>query len=180
MGDVCKYCANKNACEKCDKNWKDMFIPTEDVKEYFNKGYVGVRGMHGYIYTFDTTSESLVPTHSITIGNTHYCPYCGDVSYTIQNKETLAITGHCCICEGAKAEIEYEKKKRELEKEYEEKLSDLQNSYAKPLSFDVEKLLEIKHREERESVAFFREHQFHNHFETINGKRCTDIHEIIR
>ena len=111
----CNYCTNKESCKSCDKAWKDMFIPSEEVKDYFQKSYNGVRGINGYAYHFDTTNDSLVPTHHIIINGDYFCPYCGGEMYSIQDKDTFAVIGHCCICAGARAEIEYERKKKDLE-----------------------------------------------------------------
>lgn len=174
----CSYCVNTGACEKCDKNWRDMFIPSDEVKRFFFKGYVGVRGMNGYIYDFDTMDESLVPTHSIRIGNTHYCPYCGEEMFCIQDRETLAVTGYCCLCKGAMAEIEYEKARKKLEEEYKKALANLQEEYRERLTFDAKKLVEEKHRQEMDSFKFFGADRY-NHFGTINGKSYTEIDQIL-
>lgn len=172
MCKTCDYCINKDACGKCDKQWHDMFIPSDKVRKYFSKGYVGVRGIDGYIWSFDTTRPSLVPTHSIIIHGSHYCPYCGDPMYSIQDKETLDVVGYCCICEGAEAEIEYERKKEELGEEYERKLSELQSEYREQLSFCMGELMETKQKLEKESFEFFN-HKI-DHFSGY-----TDIQQII-
>lgn len=174
----CNYCVNTGACEKCDKNWRDMFVPSDEVKRFFHKGYVGVRGMNGYTYDFDTTSTSLIPTHSIRIGNTNYCPYCGDAMFNIQDKETLVVTGYCCICKGAMAEIEYENAKKALEEEYERNLSLLQDKYREALTFDAKKLVEAKHKADNERIEFFGADRY-NHFGTLNGKSYTEIDQIL-
>ena len=49
--------------------------------------------------------------------------------YPIQDKETLTVMGYCCICQGARDEIEYEKKKKELENRHREVLGSLKNEY---------------------------------------------------
>ena len=85
MGKLCDYCVNKGECKDCDKGWHDKFIPSDDVRKYFENGYVGVRGINGYMWRFVTTSKSLKPTHSILIGNTRYCPYCGEEMFPIQD-----------------------------------------------------------------------------------------------
>lgn len=176
MGNLCDYCINRESCKKCDKGWHDKFIPSDDVKKYFNHGYVGVRGIKGYVWHFDTTNEHLKPTHSITIGGTNYCPYCGEEMYLIQNMETLAKEGYCCICEGARAELVYEEKRKKLESDYQQKLHELQSEYSGVLSFKAEKLLEIKQKREKELLGFRSGHI--NHFSTLNGKSYTDIKQI--
>lgn len=174
----CNYCINKTQCNKCDKYWKDKFIPSEEVKKYFRYGYVGVRGLDGCIYNFDSTNEILVPTHSMYIEGKYYCPYCGERMYSIQSKDTLAIKGYCCICEGARNEIEYEKRKTELERKYEDELHSLNMEYKDKLTFCSDKLFEIKQRKERENFKFF-SHDY-THFSTLNGKLYTDIKQIVR
>ena len=173
MSDLCNYCVNKDECETCDKGWHDHFVPSEDVRKYFRNGYVGVRGINGYIWHFDTTDSSLVPTHSVRIGNTHYCPYCGGEMYPVQDEETLIVTGHCCICEGARAELEYEGKKKALEEEYRKKLHSLQSEYGKVLSFRADRLLKIRQKHERNSFSY--RPGVLNHFSTLNGEPYTDI-----
>ena len=78
MSLKCNHCINKEQCNECDKEWKDKFIPTKDVEHYFEKGYVGIRGIDGYTYGFNTTNTLLIPTHSICINGGYYCPYCGE------------------------------------------------------------------------------------------------------
>lgn len=177
MDTVCNYCINKESCKNCNKAWKDMFIPSEEVKKYFQKSYNGVKGINGYSYHFDTTNDSLVPTHHIIINGDYFCPYCGEEMYPIQDKYTFAVIGYCCICEGAKAEIEYERKKNDLEAAYKKKISNLQAEYDDKLSFCSEKLFEIKQKRERNKFNFF-SHDF-NHFSTLNGKLYTEIEQIV-
>lgn len=174
----CNYCINKEQCNECDKKWKDKFIPSEEVKQYFSCGYVGVRGINGRVYRFDTTNESLVPTHKILIDGDYYCPYCGESMYPIQDKYTLEVIGHCCICQGAKDEIEYEQKKKELDKKHEKELYELRKEYSDKLAFCSEKLFEIKQKLERKHFEFF-SHDY-NHFATLNGKPYTNIEQIVR
>lgn len=173
----CNYCVNKSQCNKCDK-WKDKFIPSEEVKQYFRHGYVGTRGISGYTYDFDNTNESLVTTHKIHIDGKYYCPYCGELMYSIQDKYTLSTIGYCCICQGARDEIEYEQKKKELEKKYEEELCTLQKEYSDKLKFCSDKLFDIKQKLERNRFEFFSHN--HNHFCTLNGKPYTNIEQIVR
>ena len=178
MSQKCNYCINKKQCNECDKGWKDKFIPSEEVKHYFKRGYVGTMGINGRVYNFDTTNEFLVNTHSVYIDGKYYCPYCGEIMYPIQDKETLDTIGFCCICEGAKAEIEYEKEKKELEKKHKEELYSLENKYIDKLTFCSDKLFDIKQRLERKHFEFF-SHNY-NHFSTINGKPYNKIEDIIR
>lgn len=178
MSSKCNYCTNKEQCNECDKEWKDKFIPSEEVKQYFSRGYVGVRGINGCTYSFNNTNEALVSTHGICIDRDYYCPYCGDIMYVIQDKETLDVIGHCCICQGARDEIEFEKKKKELERKFKEELSALEDEYEDKLTFCSEKLFDIKQRQERKHFEFF-SHEY-NHFSTLNGETYRTIEQIVR
>ena len=97
--------------------------------------------------------------------------------YSIQDKDTFAVIGHCCICAGARAEIEYERKKKDLENEYKNKIFKLQSEYSDKLSFCSEKLFEIKQKREKSRFNFF-SHDY-NHFGTLNGKSYTKIEQIV-
>ena len=97
MVQLCNYCINKTQCNECDKKWKDKFIPSDDVRKYFNLYYVGVHGINGRTYSFNNTNEDLVSTHCMLIGSDHYCPYCGEKMWPIQDKKTLDVIGYCCI-----------------------------------------------------------------------------------
>lgn len=178
MNSKCNYCINKEQCKECDKKWKDKFIPSDEVKQYFCKGYVGVMGINGSVYTFDTTNPLLVPTHSILIDGDYYCPYCGERMYSIQDEKTLATIDYCCLCQGARDEIEYENKRKELIQRHEQELSTLETEYQDKLLFCSNKLLEIKQRQERKYFEFFA-HK-HSHFSTLNGKSYTEVEQIIK
>jgi len=174
---LCNYCENKSACAKCNKVWNDQFIPAQRVRKYFAHNYVGVRGVHGYVWSFDTTNEELVPTHSIRIGNEYYCPYCGSRMYLIQDKITFSVTGYCCICEGAEAELKYEAEKEELLKKQEMELRALKESYKEKLTFCSEKLFQIK--QEQEKKRFYGCYHNYNHFDTLNGRAYKEIESMI-
>lgn len=177
MREECNYCVNKRQCDECDKWWRDKFIPSGEVEKYFSYNYVGVRGINGYVFNFNTTNKDLKPTHHILIDGVYYCPYCGELMYPIQDENTLAITGHCCICQGARDEIEYEEKKRKLDKKYEEELSLLKQEYRRKLSFCTEKLFEIKQKQEKEHFNFAR-HDY-DHFSIVDDSICNKIDQII-
>lgn len=175
----CNYCVNKSQCDECRKDWKDKFIPSADVKQYFRYSYVGrTCGFDGWKYVFDNLNQNLVNTHSIVIEGKHYCPYCGESMYCIQDKEILAVVGYCCICDGARSEIEYEKEKAELERKHEIEMSELRCKYSYKLKFDSKKLLEIKQEMERKHLNFFRHDDCH--FTTLNGKPIEHIDDIVR
>lgn len=180
MNAICNHCINKEQCSECDKKWKDKFVPSDEVKHYFSRWYCS----SGPSYHFNTTNPDLVPTHSIVIGwNDHYCPYCGEKMFVIQDKETLKEIGYCCICEGARAELDYENKKVAIQLKYEkmlaDELSELRGEYADKLSFCSEKLFEIKQKKERE--RFESSSRNFAHFSTLNGKiyhRADEMFEL--
>lgn len=91
----------------------------------------------------------------------------------IQDPLTLGVTGHCCICEGARAEIEYEKKLSDLKKAYETDCANLRSEYSNKLSFNTDRLIRIKHR-----IELGRSCRDLTHFNTINGKEIHDIYEM--
>lgn len=164
MSSQCNHCINKEACAECDKDWKDKFIPSDEVKHYFVKAYCGMRGIDGRVYTWNSTNPSLIPTHYINIHNRPYCPYCGETMYPIQDKESLSVIGYCCICQGARNELEYEKKKKELEAKHQTELYDLKKLYENKLTFCSDKLFEIKQKEAERYFKLFASE--HNHFNT--------------
>lgn len=169
----CNYCINKEACSSCDITWHDKFIPNDDVRKYFIWGYNGVRGINGHTWYFDTTNKDLVQTHTIRIHNSIYCPYCGERMLPIQDATTLDTIGLCCICEGARAELEYERELEELKEAYEMDYAHLMDRYSEKLAFNTDKLLSIKHKIELE-----RPHRKLNHFSTLNGKEIHDIDDM--
>ena len=149
MSSKCNYCINKTQCSECDKGWKDKFIPSKEVEHYFDRRYVGVRGIDGCMYSWDSTNPKLVPTRSITIGHTKYCPYCGEEMFPIQGYLAQGIdnydeTGKCCICQGARDEIEYKLKREELAYKHKQEMNNLENSYKGRLKFCTEKLVDMQ------------------------------------
>lgn len=166
MGRKCDYCVNKTQCKECKNT--DKFIPSEEVRHYFQRSYVGVGGMDGYQYHWNSTNKNLVPTRHILISNTHYCPYCGELMYPIQRDISCMTIGYCCICQGAKTELEYKQKVDELKKKHENELYALQEEYRDKLTFCTNTLLEIKHRKEKEDMAFWNDK--HNYFNTLDAK----------
>ena len=100
------------------------------------------------------------------------------LSVTVVPKETLAVVGYCCICDGARSEIEYEKEKAELERKHEIEMFELRCKYSYKLKFDSKKLLEIKQEMERKHLNFFRHDDCH--FTTLNGKPIEHIDDIVR
>lgn len=172
----CRFCVNKENCATCtNKGWRGTkFVPAEKVRKYFECVYSGIDKI-GYIYRFNTTNPELVNTHGIYMYGQYLCPYCGERMYCIQDKETLAVIGYCCICDGARAEVKYEEEKRELERKHEMEMSKLESKYYDKLSFDTDKLIKIKH--EIECKRYSSRHS--NYFTTINGKQISKIEDIV-
>lgn len=152
----CGICINKTECDRCDKNWRDKFIPNEKVRHYFSNGYVSTMGIDGRIWRFNTTKDELIPTKSVVIdGNEHYCAYCCEPMFIIQDKETLEKIGRCCLCDGAISELEYNEKLKMLKTEYNEKLGKLHMEYKDKLKINVVRLFEIKQEKDKKNFDFF-------------------------
>lgn len=171
MSKKCNYCVNKTQCEKCKNT--DKFIPSEEVRHYFQRIYVGVSGIGGYEYMWNSTNKDLVPTQHIEIDRDDYCPYCGEIMYPIQGFlaqgiENYTVTGSCCLCQGARDELEYKQKENELKKKHEEELYKLQQAYKDKLVYCTDKLLDIKQKKERHNYEFFSQHQKYNLFNSPN------------
>lgn len=168
----CNYCSNKGVtCDTC-KN-ENCFVPIDEVKEYF---YYNPYNNPIYSkYSYNSTSDKLVRTHHMRINHQYYCPYCGDVMYPIQDRISLVVYGYCCMCIGARAEIEYEKKMKELRKKHEKEIHDLQSEYVDRLSFCTDKLAEIKTENDKKRI----EDSECTHFRTLNGEKYTDINQLL-
>lgn len=150
-------------CKECDKDWRDKFIPNKEVKQFFNYNYCGRGGINGYTYDWDSTNPDLKPTHWVNIQGTKVCPYCGEKVLPIQDKN-LNVIGHCCICEGARAELEYESKKEDMQNRHKIELQELENEYEEKLKFCSDKLLNLKQEKERYYFVFL--DKTYNHFNT--------------
>lgn len=168
----CNYCANKNAhCTTCTNECN--FVPIEEVKEFFLYNPYNNPMFSKYMY--DSTNNNLIKTHSIKINNEYYCPYCSDKMYPIQDKYSLKTYGYCCVCEGARAEIEFEKRLKDLKKKHEDEINELQSEYIDKLTFCTNKLIEIKVEKDKKSVV----NKELTHFCTLNGEKYTDINQLI-
>lgn len=172
MSKTCDLCINKSECPKYGEGCRDNFIPSDDIRHYFQRLYDG----KDYHYYFNTTSETLVNTHCMIIGNRHYCPYCGDTMYSIQDKKTLDVIGHCCICQGARDEIEYETKLKNLKIKHNAEIAELNREYVDKLAFRTDKLLEAKQRYDERMIKGLT----YSHLSTLNGRQYTNIEQIVR
>lgn len=177
MSSKCNHCINKSQCHKCDKDWKDKFIPSDEVKKFFNRSYVGSRGINGHMYIIKNCSPEIKETHSIKIGTEYFCPYCGEKMFHKQHHYTLETVGYFCICEGARSEVEYNEKLYALQEKHRKELRALQDEYSDKLSFCAEKLIEIKHQHD-DYMLKFANHRF-NHFSTLNGKTYHNINDLM-
>lgn len=183
MSALCNYCTNKSQCAECDKGWHDKFIPSDDVKQYFTRGYVGVRGIDGRVYSWNSTNPNLVPTTNIDVdGYDYHCPYCGEKMFPIQGYLAQGInnyttTGHCCICQGARDELEYKCKLKELQAKHDSELYDLKNQYRDKLKYCAEKLIDIRisHIQQKfknNSYSF-------SYFSTLNGEQYHSVEQLM-
>lgn len=93
--------------------------------------------------------------------------YASDIIYDIDNLKDAVENG-----------IEYEAKLKELKEKHEQEISELNREYSNKLVFCTDKLLEIKHAEEKRSLEFFGTK--HGHMSTLNGEKYTDIEQIVR
>lgn len=171
MSTICNCCINKSQCSEYGRGCRDNFIPSDDVRHYFQRLYDG----RNYHYHFNTTSESLVNTHCMIIGYTHYCPYCGEKMYPIQDKKTLDVIGHCCICQGARDEIEYEAKRKQIKEKHDAEIAELNMEYHDKLAFCTDKLLEAKQQYDKRMIGTYR----YSHLSTLNGRQYTNINQIV-
>lgn len=178
MSTKCNFCINKDRCSECDPDRLDKFIPSKEIESYFEKGFVGSkRGIDNHIWYFNTTNEDLIPTHVIDIFGKHICPYCGEEMYPIQKPITLAVKGYCCICQGARDEIEFETKKRALSEKHAQEMSKLENEYHNKLLFCEDKLFAIKRAIEK--ARWESSDHNHSHTSTRNCETITDIDQLI-
>lgn len=184
MSSICNYCINKSQCSECDKNWKDKFVPSEEVKHYFERHYVGVRGIDGRVYSWNSTNPNLVPTTDIDIDKYHYhCPYCGEEMFPIQGYLAQGIddyrtTGYCCICQGARDELEYQRKRIELEQKHAKELRDLDDQYRDKLKYCTDKLVEMRLSKIKKNLAD--NHYTYSYFSTLNGEKYSSVEQFIK
>jgi hypothetical protein len=182
----CNICARQNSsfCENCLKNDENLnFRPREHFKYMFtysscwkNKGETA--------YFWNTTNDTAIETRTVTIGSDEYCPYCGRKALSLQRAiktfDNYSITGYCCLCEGALAEIEYRKKEQELLVRYEKERSDLRKEWSSKLSFNMDKLFEIQEEKRRQKFNNYTKDFSNNYFTTINDEIPTDIESILK
>ena len=172
--NFCNNCINKEMCCQCGKH-KDKFIPNEDVRPYFQRVYIGTKGINGYIWRFNTTNEHLLETQGVSIYGELYCPYCGEKMHCIQERETLFVIGYCCFCEGARKELEYKKERKALEEKHKLEFWELEKEYEGMLDYDIPKLLETKISREKSKLH----NSNYSYFSTINGKRISNISQLV-
>ena len=130
-----------------------------------------MRGINGSRYEWNSTNKDLIPTHSIKIGYNRYCPYCGEKMFPIQGHLAQGIknyntTGYCCICQGARDELEYKNKQEELAQKHRQEVQDLEKSYREKLKFCTKKLIDMQLQEIVEDCESSYEYSY---FSNINN-----------
>lgn len=172
---VCHMCENQSHCqingEMCGKD-KDKFIPKEKVKHFFTRYCIGIdeNGDRKYFTHVDLDNPDLKPTHSILVGGHVHCAYCGEKSMHVA-------AGYCCICDGALAEVQYNKELCELEAKHRLEMDELRKKWRKKLSFNLSRLLEVKQTQEKSRIDMWRDDVCH--FMTINGNKITDLEDLL-
>lgn len=140
--DFCSLCVYKGlqVCKKCDHF--ERFHPRQELSKYFRRNNQG-----DTLNLWSVDCNKLEPTATIKIGSSYYCPYCGDFSFIVTNPAQKSpykrneVTGHCCFCEGALAELEYKKKRMLLELLHYQQLQNLKETYEPELKFHTDELL---------------------------------------
>ena len=168
MANKCNYCINKSQCSEC--NIQDKFIPSEEVRWCFEHYYVGVRGIDGCVWEWNSSRKGIEPTSEVQIEGSHYCPYCGETMFSIQGClakgiKNYDVTGYCCLCQGARNELAYKHKVKALKQKHEDELYAVQTEYREKLVYCTDKLFEIKQREEKKRFDFFKDH--HSYFNVV-------------
>lgn len=186
--ELCSFCklANMDTCKLCKQNKR--FISNDDVKDYFRIIYTGTSDDYPYEYRLDNTNPMLKSTQHIRIRNRfgtyfYYCPYCGENMHLIQKPKTLEHVGYYCICEGARAELEYNEKRTELENKHKEELRQLESEYKERLTFDIKSLCDAKMNEEQKRIDYLYNNctgfSNTNHFSKNGNKPYEDIEELL-
>lgn len=156
-GKYCNCCINNDTdkCNNCDhvdpsNVYENLpnFVPKNEFSAHFS--WFGKDG-----YFWNSTKTKSTPTKSVVIHNTHYCPYCAQEMFPIQNPVTLDIIGHTCFCEGALSEIEYGVEEQQLLEKQEQERVALQNKFRPRLIADLHMLFEIKQQKDLSRFKFF-------------------------
>lgn len=184
MSTICNHCINKAQCSECDKSRKEKFVPSEEVKHYFERYYVGVYGIDGRVYSWNSTNPNLIPTTDIDVdGYGHYCPYCGEKMFPIQGYlargiDDYSTTGYCCICQGARDELEYKRKRIELEQKHAKELRNLEDQYRGKLTYCTDKLIEMRLSKIKKELAS--NPRTYSYFATLNGEKYNSVEQFIK
>ena len=156
----CNCCVNRDSdkCENCyqvdSRSWSKHvnFLPKAPFAKYFHRGWISMKEQE---YMWNSTRCDRPITRSVLIHNKHYCPYCANKMFPIQDSDTLCVIGHTCFCDGAQAELEYEAAKEQLLKKHEHELAELRDIYNPRLTSDLHTLFNIKQEEDKLSFEFF-------------------------
>lgn len=155
----CNCCVNRDTdkCENCyQTNTRRItrhanFSPNPQVRNYFHLVWTGQTLQE---YMWNSTCDAPI-TKSVRIHNEHYCPYCANSMFPIQDSDTLRVTGYTCFCEGALAEVEYEQEKKKLLQKHEQELDELKEEYRSKLIAKLNTLFNIKQEADKKSFEFF-------------------------
>lgn len=156
----CNCCINQGTekCEGCyqtnTRNWTIHvnFYPKSEFRSFFYRGYIGD---NSYEWMWNSTRCDRPATKSVVIHNSHYCPYCYNKMFPVQDSDTLSITRFICFCKGASAEIEYNQAKEELLTKHKLELRDLENKYKPDLMSNLTTLFNIKQEQDKKTFEFF-------------------------
>lgn len=184
MGRFCNICERKNSiyCNECLKN--DETLNFRPLREHSEKFYYSSswNSPGKNCFSWNTTNESAVETRVVYIGNTAYCPYCGNKALALQRNikrfNDYEISGYCCLCDGALAESEYESLKAALIAEHEKELEGLKREWLPKLKYDADKLFQIE--QTRRTNRFNSNKDYGcSYFSTINGKTPDTIDKLL-
>lgn len=146
---ICEGCGGRD-CGSCEHF--AYFAPKPELRRYFRRREDA--GTGGCLW--ETAGEALEPTATVRIGAHYYCPYCGGFAFPIGDPaeenpyRKTRIIGHCCLCDGARAELDYKQKRRVLLSLHARQLRLLEERYAPELTFRTRDLLTIKHLKDRD------------------------------
>lgn len=146
--DFCSLCLNEGLdfCNQCEQF--DLFSPKSAMKKFFRPKQTDDSRK---CCRWEPDETSIEQTTTIKIGSSYYCPYCGEYAFVVTDRaaenpyKKNEVVGRCCLCNGARAELEYKKKRVLLLGMHERQLQLLVQQYEEDLRFHTEDLLAIRH-----------------------------------
>lgn len=141
--DYCSICAGCGGveCAICDRF--EYFSPARDYKKYFQRK----KEQSGDACKWEPGGEHLEPTATVEMNGFFICPYCGEYSFLItgfQGAQLKDMKGHCCLCRGALAELEYKKRVRLLKSLHQRQLVMLEQQFSEDMTFHTGVLKAIR------------------------------------